>query len=367
MFPVAPPHPSLIKKDPELLKSIDERISYNQVTSQYIFEDKDNEYQYNFILQDWIPIGSKTVEDVDEQENVETIRRLKKQKLEELKPDSTTKTKTTTAPATTKVNTGVFVSNLPSDVTKSELEEAFGKFGLISEDFKTGEKRIKLYLDSQGNFKGEALVIYYNKESVDLSIQMLDDTLIRVQGEKIKVEPARFDPNHEPVEKRVLTAEEKKLLQDKTQAMKKKLADWGDNSNNNGNSQSSLSKADVIKRKIWEKTVIIENMFRKQELEENPILELELKQDIQEECDKLGIGQDITKISVNDASVIVSVKFNSSELSEKCIAGFRGRFFDGLKLNVKKYAGEKYETSLRANEAENERMDKFGDWLENKA
>ncbi|CAH2350053.1 cold sensitive U2 snRNA suppressor 2 [[Candida] railenensis] len=371
-LPDPPPHPSLISKDPSLIKSVDERVSFDRESEQWIFEDTESEYQYNFILQKWLPVKRNQVieddgdvvsnRDVEIDENKDDIKRAKRQKLEEIKKPQAT---------TTKVNTGIFISNLPEDVTTNELEETFGKFGLISEDFKTGDKRIKLYYDDNSKFKGEAFIIFYNKESVDLAIQMQDDTSFR--GKVIKVEPARFDPklngdttnptsNAQSGTKKSLTLEEKKLLQSKTQAMKQKLADWGEGEAEIS-SNSTLPKADFIRRKIWDKTVVIENMFRLAELQSDPTLELEIKQDIQEECDKLGIGNEITKIFVHDISKSVTVKFSNAESSEKCIAGFGGRYFDGLKLSVKKYSGEKLSHS-KSNESNSERIEKFGDWLE---
>jgi HIV Tat-specific factor 1 len=347
-FPDPPPHPSLIEKDPKILKTVDERIAFDQKTSMWLFETKDVEYQYNFVLQQWLPTQSETSSavDVDTRENAAAIRKRKKQKIEEMRDAATAPQ----AVARTPVNTGVFVSNLPMDTTKAELAEAFGKFGIISEDFKTGEKRIKFYHDDEGRFKGEVLVIYLNPESVDLAIQMLDDTLLRaapptaeLPKSRIKVEPAQFDAHAAAKDaataRKALTAEEKKLLQNKTNALKRKLADWGEPLG------GAASKADIIKRKIWDKIVIIESMFRPAELQQDAMLEVELKQDIQEECDKLGIGRDITKIVIYNVSAVVMVKFSNPELSEKCIAGFGGRFYDGLKLKVRKYSGESFESS----------------------
>ena len=36
-----------------------------------------------------------------------------------------------------------------------------------------------MYVDDQGNFKGDALVVYFRAESVKLAVQMLDDTQFR--------------------------------------------------------------------------------------------------------------------------------------------------------------------------------------------
>ena len=58
-FPDAPPLPSLMSKDPDILKTVDERLSYDKSSSQWFFEvnndNKSTEYYYNFILERWIP------------------------------------------------------------------------------------------------------------------------------------------------------------------------------------------------------------------------------------------------------------------------------------------------------------------------
>lgn len=56
-------------------------------------------------------------------------------------------------------NTAIYVSSLPLDITMEELTELFTKCGLIARDEK-GKNRIKLYRDSNGQPKGDALCIY---------------------------------------------------------------------------------------------------------------------------------------------------------------------------------------------------------------
>lgn len=53
-----------------------------------------------------------------------------------------------------------------------------------------------MYKDDQGKFKGEALIVYFRPESVDLAVQMLDDSDFRIgqlgpQG-RMKVQKADF-------------------------------------------------------------------------------------------------------------------------------------------------------------------------------
>ena len=57
-----------------------------------------------------------------------------------------------------KKNNAVYVSSLPDDVTEDELHHVFSKFGVIAESADSDKPRIKLYIDDQGDFKGDALI-----------------------------------------------------------------------------------------------------------------------------------------------------------------------------------------------------------------
>ncbi|CCE78720.1 Piso0_000749 [Millerozyma farinosa CBS 7064] len=361
-FPPKPPFPAAIKANPSILKEVDDRLTFDQNSDQWLFEtdegDKHTEYQYNFVLERWLPKVDNadgyydnlnhSGAGIDEEEaNKEELRKVKKQKLIEVKDEMNKLNSEMYASKGGRPNTGVYVSNLPDDVTKQDIVEAFSKYGVISEDFKTGEQRIKLYYENE-KFKNEALVIYHNKESVELAIQMLDDSLLRVGDTKrIRVQPAEFqkESNSSVQEKRQLTAEEKKLLKKRKEQLQKRISNWDDE-------ESGVldDKAVQIKRKIWDKTVVIENMLHKSEYEENALVELDLTEDIQEECDKIGIGNSITKIAFYDIDEIVIVKFSNPQHSLKCIEAFNNRYFDGLKLNVRLYKGEKFKKTFQDKE-----------------
>lgn len=44
----------------------------------------------------------------------------------------------------------------------------------------TGEPKIKMYADEQGNFTGDALVVYFMEDSVRLCINLLDEGELRI-------------------------------------------------------------------------------------------------------------------------------------------------------------------------------------------
>ncbi|CUM65803.1 uncharacterized protein PRCAT00003451001 [Priceomyces carsonii] len=368
-FPKAPPQPSEVTENPEKLKDVDDRVSFDNLSKRWTFElmkdGNPHEYYFSFEENRWLENkthskdGSqpqkRTLEDADierqEEENKTSLKRLRKEKLQKMREEiyrlKSQKKEINSLRNNgddTLTTSGVFVSNLPSDVTKDELYQAFNRFGMISEDYKTGEPRIKLYYEN-GVFKKEALIIYHSKESVPLAVEMLDNTLFQATSkENIHVQPAQFNnskkDNDKNSEKKVLTAEEKQLLLRKKDAMLKKLSTWDEDE------ISTVDHSlDLIKRKIYDKIVVIRNMFRIDELKEDPLLEIDLKEDIQEDCDRQGIGNDITKVVLYDISGVVTVKFKTRELSLKCVEAFNGRFFDGLKLEVSLYNGEKFEMS----------------------
>jgi len=107
------------------------------------------------------------------------------------------------------------------------IASVFSKAGvlLIGDD---GEPRIKLYYDDDGNFKGEALVMYFKEGSVILAETLLDDTELELGGGhgNMKVKVAEYEKSSqktneekkvkkddgEKVEKKKLTAEEKQRM-----------------------------------------------------------------------------------------------------------------------------------------------------------
>ena len=99
-------------------------------------------------------------------------------------------------PKESRVNTAVYVTSLPLDADQEEIQHVFSKCGVIAEEIDSGKPRIKMYEDDKGQFKGDSLVVYFRPESVNLAVQMLDDTDFRLGAEgpsgKMRVQTADF-------------------------------------------------------------------------------------------------------------------------------------------------------------------------------
>ena len=85
------------------------------------------------------------------------------------------------------------MTSLPPDCTLEDISSVFSRCGVIAEEIDRGQPRIKMYENDQGQFKGDALIVYFRPESVNLAIQMLDDTSLRFgDAERMKVQAADF-------------------------------------------------------------------------------------------------------------------------------------------------------------------------------
>ncbi len=121
------------------------------------------------------------------------------------------------------------MTNLPLDVTVDEVRQVFSRCGVIAEEIdEEGRPRIKLYTDSAGRFKGDALVVYFRAESVLLATQMLDDTDFRLgsgsgtgASGRMRVQPADFSYKSQQEAPAKTSAREKKKIIRKTQKLNK--------------------------------------------------------------------------------------------------------------------------------------------------
>ncbi|KAG5981666.1 hypothetical protein E4U55_002702 [Claviceps digitariae] len=355
----------------------DDRISFSRLDNKFIaVHDDGTEYEFDPEWKRWVQTEEEPLDEEDDaarqagqslgmsdsQSGGRTRRREGDNGMESTRPSKKRK-----APPQPKQNTAVYVTGLPPDATVTEVHDLFSrKAGVIAEEIDSGAPRIKLYMDEGGNFKGDALIVFFKPQSVDMAIMLLDDTDFRItpsgtrQGRmRVQVADASYkktqydkdgasatavsadasDPaaaaaaaqannnsngersnNGQQNNKHQRNDKDRQKIIKKTQKLDAKLADWDDDDPYPALAAQSNSKKD--------KTVILRHMFTLEELKEDPAALLEIKEDIRDECAKLGT---VTSVVLYDEEPdgIVSVRFKDTESAVACIQLMHGRSFDG--------------------------------------
>lgn len=87
----------------------------------------------------------------------------------------------------------IYITGLPTqNVTTQDVQQYFAKAGMLDLDPETMQPKIKLYRDGDTNqLKGDASVCYARPESVELALQVLDDSLWDADH-RIQVQRAQF-------------------------------------------------------------------------------------------------------------------------------------------------------------------------------
>ncbi|OCH91463.1 hypothetical protein OBBRIDRAFT_792292 [Obba rivulosa] len=270
-------------------------------------------------------------------------------------------------------NTAVYVTGLPADTTADELVARFSRCGLIEED-NAGVPKVKLYAREDGAFSGDALIVYFKEESVDLALSILDDAELRL-GEpttRMRVQRAEFGHKHEAAQgggemKPRRTVEDKRKATKRIGKMQKKLGEW-DDEDGFGPSITEEDKRQQEARNS--RVVVLKHMFTLQELEEDPSLLLDLKEEVREECDTIG---DVTNVVLYDQEPdgVMTVKFRDPVSAQACIIKMHGRFFAGRRVEASLYTGKQRfkrggqgdDFEGGGDEGEKKRLDDFAQWL----
>lgn len=368
----------------------DERVSFSRLENKYIAVQEDGaEYEWDGGLKRWIPIvddalieshqaayGGGAAEDEEAPATTAADRRKKKRKAGD---DDGGKAKRP------RQNTAVYVTGLPLDVTVEEIAELFSrKCGVIAENIDDSSPRIKLYTDGGGNFKGDALVVFFKPQSVDMAIMLLDDTDFRItpsglSSGRIRVQAAdtSYKRNNYDQERGAEGADgagsgngnsgrgsaapaaengngghtrnttDKAKVIKKAQKMSAKLADWDDDDPypHLAAAVGAGAGGNGPTNKKAERTVILRHMFTLKELDEDPAALLEIKEDIRDECEKLGEVTNCVLFDLEEDG-IVSVRFRTPDAAEACIKLMHGRSFDGRTVQASLATGkEKYRRS----------------------
>lgn len=129
----------------------------------------------------------------------------------------------------------------------------------------------------------------------------------------------------------------------------------------------------------FEKVVILKHMFTLKELEEDSSAVFDIKDDIRDECSKLG---EVTNVVLYDKEPdgVVTVRFTDPGAARQCVSVMDGRFFGGTRVEAYiATGGEKFQKTNEQRAAledmaergidaedpeEQRRLDEFGTWLE---
>ena len=298
-------------------------------------------------------------------------------------------------------NTWVYVTGLPSDVSVEEIKDHFSKVGLIALSPYDQQAKIKIYREENSvddvfngdvrnagsenlPCKGDCSICYNAEESVQLAIDILNGGYIRV-GYQVNVSRANFAVQ-------AINDSNNSIM-----AMDSKVASSGSTHINGSNmhkkkqdrpflsqAQVKVAKSAIKQALTWNedddigvskssalRIVVLQGLFRPQDFIDNINFSDELEEDIASECSKCGNIEKITVFSTNPKGIVI-VKFSTSFAAQECIKLMNGRYFGGNRIKCYFWDGvTNYSVVIKSDQQEDEeekqeenRLDEFGDWLE---
>lgn len=218
--------------------------------------------------------------------------------------------------------------------------------------------------------------VYYRPESVGMAIDMLDETDFR-PGERLPTGPMRVrvaDSSYKSQKDQPLQSDDakkkgttmnrdRKKVIEKTQKMNERLADWGDDGDDDPSQVANTSSR-------YDKIMVLKHLFTIEELAEEAEgeAEAEIKKDVREECEKFG---EVTNVVLYDqeADGVVTVRFADAMAAKAAVKVFDGRSYDYR--TVKAYIAkdkERFKKTRRKSgtpeESEEARLAKFSKDIE---
>lgn len=136
-----------------------------------------------------------------------------------------------------------------------------------------------------------------------------------------------------------------------------RLADWDDD--------DPQTVPDTSSR--WDKVIVLKHMFTLKEITEDPSAILDIKEDVRDECEKLG---QVTNVVLYDKEEdgVVTVRFANATAAREAVKLMDGRWFDSRQLEAYVAEGrEKFKKSKKqdADDGDEEkRLEGFSNFIE---
>nr|POE54906.1 splicing factor u2af-associated protein 2 [Quercus suber] len=326
----------------------DDRVSYSRKVEKYVLEEPSTNEEFEWLARykTWIPVQPDeaqirqqasiyAIPGVDENEPAFDPRKAKRKAaaaaLERAESNKEKKAKRAPIP------TAVYATGIPLDATTDEIASVFDRFGVIAESLDTDEKRIYMYSDTEGKFKGDALI-----ESVTNAIQMLDDSDFRL-GKKDPNGPMRVqvaDPSHRAQKDNVGSGDEARdknsdAFRDRAKAKRKREELNARISNWEEDDERSIPRPSRTSR--YDKIVVLKHMFTPEEADD--VAEMaDIQTELREEAEKHGEVERIVMFD-READGVVMLHFSTDLAAKACVSSFHGRMFDGRTVQAYRATG----------------------------
>ncbi|CAD8087544.1 unnamed protein product [Paramecium sonneborni] len=246
---------------------------------------------------------------------------------------------------TPKINTNVYVEGLPQDITLEEMKTFFSKAGIIRINPETLQPTIKIYRDQNGNCKGDGLISYKMVESVQTAKEMLDGLHIRPDV-IVKVTEAVFEQKgqYRKRENRKIDKLQKVLARQKEMTQ---MAEEGQEDDGKGL-----------------KILIIKNLFSPSQAQKLEFMN-QIYGDLLLKIEALQIYVQKLEFFKDHPQGVAKVKFHSAYDAEICFTNLNGVEFNNRKLFIQYWDGkENFKSNIESKEVEEQRLEQFGQWLE---
>jgi RNA recognition motif-containing protein len=240
----------------------------------------------------------------------------------------------------------VYVTGLPTTtgITVDDIQRYFSKAGLLDLDPETLKPKIKLYRTKEGQLKGDASICYARPESVNLALQILDESPWDTHH-TIRVEQAKFIAK-EGTENTIGNKRRKPISEAKRKVARLALLQ----------AQDEGFGVRLAGGRKGLRIIVVKYMM--DEIPEN-----RLEDEIHDLCKEHG---QVEKITCIEKTKVVIIKFSEPTAASNAIEAWHGKRNERTKQKIEAiYWDGVTDYTHKENDGEEDvRHEEFGKWLE---